>query len=51
MKDLLTTPILLTTSTPTLGINETKTQGELFIVIDQMINLLEPLGKMLEQQK
>lgn len=30
---------------------ETKTQTELLIVIDEMINILEHFGEMLEEQK
>ena len=48
---LLSTPMSLNTNTPTLESKETKTQRELFIVIDKMTNTLEHLGKKLEQQK
>ena len=48
---LLSTPMLLNANTPTLEMKETKTQRELFIVIDEMTNILEHFGKNLEQQK
>ena len=48
---LLPTPMPLNANTPTLETKETKTQRELFIVIDEMTNSLEHFGKMLEQQK
>ena len=41
----------LNANTPTLETKETKTQRELFIVIDKMTNTLEHFGKKLEQQK
>ena len=40
----------LNANTPTLETKETKTQRELFIVIDGMTNTLEHFGKKLEQQ-
>ena len=48
---LLPTPVPLNANTPTLETKETKTQRELFIVIDEMTNSLEHFGKKLEQQK
>ena len=41
----------LNANTPTLETKETKTQRELFIVIDEMANTLEHFRKKLEQQK
>ena len=48
---LLSTPMSLNANRPTLETKETKTQRELFIVIDEMKNSLEHFGKKLEQQK
>ena len=48
---LLSTPMLLNVNTPTLEMKETKTQRELFIVIDEITNTPEHFGKKLEQQK
>ena len=42
---LLSTPMLRNTNTPILEIQETKTQRELFIVIDEMANILEHFWK------
>ena len=47
---LLLTPMPLNANTPTLEMKETKTQGELYIVINEMINTLEYFGKNIEQQ-
>ena len=41
----------LNANTPTLETKETKTQRELFTVIDEMTNTLEHFGKKLQQQK
>ena len=41
----------LNANTPTLETKETKTQRELFIVVDQMPNTLEHFAKKLVQQK
>ena len=48
---LLSTPMSLNANMPTLEMKETKTQRELFIVIDEIANALEHFGKKLEQQK
>ena len=48
---LLSTLMSLNANTPTLETKETKTQREVFIVIDEMPNTLEHFGKKLEQQK
>ena len=48
---LLSTPMSLNANTPTLEKKEMKIQRELFIVIDEMTNILEHFGKKLEQQK
>ena len=48
---LLSTSMSLNANTPTLETKETKTQRELFIIIDEMTNTLEHFGKKLEQQK
>ena len=48
---LLSTPISLNANTPTLETEETKTQTDLFIVIDEITNTLKHFGKRLEQQK
>ena len=45
---LLLAPMSLNSNTPTLETKETKTQIELFIVIDEMTNTLEHFGKKLE---
>ena len=42
---LLSTPIPLNANTPTLETKETKTQRELYIVINEMTNTLEHFGK------
>ena len=47
----LSTPLSLYANTPTLETKETKTQRELFIVIDDMTNTLEHYEKKLDQQK
>ena len=47
---LLLTPMPLNANTPTLEMKETKTQGELYIVINEMINTLEYFGKNIGQQ-
>ena len=46
---LLSTPMLLKDNTLTLEMKVTKTQRELFIVIDEMKNILEHFEKKLEQ--
>ena len=46
---LLSTPMLLNANTPTLEMKKTKTQRELSITIDEMINILEHFRKKLEQ--
>ena len=46
---LLSTPMLLKDNTSTLEIKVMKTQRELFIVIDEMANILEYFEKKLEQ--
>ena len=46
----LSTPMPLNANTPTLEMKETKTQGELYTVINEMINTLEYFGKNIEQQ-
>ena len=43
--------MLLNANTLILEMNVTKTQRELFVVIDEMKNILEHFGKKLEQQK
>ena len=48
---LLSTPMSLNTNTPTLETKETKTQRELFIVIDKMTNTLEHLTGTLDEFK
>ena len=48
---LLSTTVSLNAYTPTLETKETKTQRELFIVVDEMTNTLEHFGKKSEQQK
>ena len=47
---LLSTPIPPNANTPTLETKETKTQKELYIVINEMAYTLEYFGKKLEQQ-
>ena len=47
---LLSTPMRLNANTPTLETKETKTQRELYIVINEMTNILEHFGKKIEQQ-
>ena len=47
---LLSTPIPLNANTPTLETKETKTQRELYIVINEMTNTLEHFEKKIEQQ-
>ena len=47
---LLSTPIPLNANTPTLETKETKTQRELYIVINKMTNTVEHFGKNTEQQ-
>ena len=42
---LLLTPMPLNANTPTLKTKETKTQRELYIVINEMTNTLEHFGK------
>ena len=46
---LLSTPMLLNANTPTLEMKKTKTQRELSITIDEMINISEHFRKKLEQ--
>ena len=48
---LLSIPMSRNSNTPNLETKETKTQRELFIVIDKMTNTLEHFGNKLEQQK
>ena len=48
---LLSTPMSLNPNKPTLETKETKTQRELFIVIDKITNTLERFGKKLDQPK
>ena len=47
---LLLTPMPLNANTPTLKTKETKTQRELYIVINEMTNTLEHFKKEIEQQ-
>ena len=47
---LLSTPMPLNANTPTFQMKETKTQRELYIVINEMINTLEHFGKNIEQK-
>ena len=47
----LSTPMLLNATTMTLEMKETNNQKELFIVSDEMTNILEHFGKKLVQQK
>ena len=47
---LLSTPIPLNANTPTLETKETKTQRELYIVINEMTNILEHFRNEIEQQ-
>ena len=47
----LSTPMLLNATTMTLEMKESNNQKELFIVSDEMTNILEHFGKKLVQQK
>ena len=47
----LSTPVLLNATTMTLEMKETNNQKELFIVSDEITNILEHFGKKLVQQK
>ena len=48
---VLSTPMPSNANTPTLETKETKTQKELYIVINEMTNILEHFEKKIEQQK
>lgn len=49
--NLLSTPMLLNTTTPTLEMKEMKIKKWLFLVVDEMTDILEHFGKKLKQQK